>query len=196
MAMTAIVLKIGGSLTQSDAAAQLIRGLAARRPGKLLIVPGGGEFADAVRAAQSRHALGEATAHHMALLAMQMVGMILADLAPGFVIAETVDEFAAVWQRQLTPVWAPARLVLAEAAIRASWEVTSDSLAAWLAGRIGAARLVLAKSCTVPASIAANARALAAAGIVDAGFPEFVEGRSFSWQLACGADEAIRVVCS
>ena len=119
-----------------------------------------------------------------------------ADLAPGCVIAETVDEFASAWQRQLTPVWAPARMVLAEPGIRASWQVTSDSLAAWLASRVGAARLVLAKSCTVPATIASSARALAAAGVVDAGFPEFVEGRAFSWHVASSPDEAIRVVCS
>jgi dihydroneopterin aldolase len=194
--MSAIILKIGGSLTESEAAAQLIRGLAARRPQKLLIVPGGGEFADAVRAAQSRHGLDEGTAHHMALLAMQMVGMILANLAPGFVLAETVDEFASVWQRRLTPVWAPARMVLAATGIRASWDVTSDSLSAWLAGQIGAARLVVAKSCAVPPTIANNARELAAAGLVDAGFPEFVVGRGFSWHVVSGADEAIRVVCS
>ena len=156
--MSAIVLKIGGSLTESEAAGHLIRGLAARRPQKLLIVPGGGEFADAVRAAQSRHGLGEGTAHHMALLAMHMVGMILVDLAPGFVLAETVDEFASVWQRRLTPVWAPARMVLTATGIRASWDVTSDSLSAWLAGQVGAARLVVAKSCAVPATIANNAR--------------------------------------
>ena len=138
----------------------------------------------------------EATAHHMALLAMHMTGMILADLAPGFVLAETVDEFASVWQRELTPVWAPARMVLAATGIRASWDVTSDSLSAWLAGEIGAARLVLAKSCAVPDTIASNAKELAAAGVVDAGFPEFVDGRAFSWQVVCGAEEAIRVVCS
>jgi aspartokinase-like uncharacterized kinase len=132
----------------------------------------------------------------MALLAMHMVGTMLADLAPGFVVAETAGEFASAWQRELTPVWAPARMVLAATAIPASWGVTSDSLAAWLASHIGADRLVLAKSCAVPAAIAADAMALAAAGIVDPGFPGFVEGRPFSWQVACGAEEAIRLLAS
>ena len=193
--MSAIILKIGGSLIESDAAAQLMRGLEARRPQQLLIVPGGGEFADAVRAAQKRHAFGEATAHHMALLAMHMVGAMLAELASGFVLAETRDEFAAAWSRDLTPIWAPARMVLAAAEIPASWDVSSDSLAAWLASHIRASRLVIAKSCAVPATIASSARELAAAGILDAGFPGFVEDRAFSWQVASGAGEAIRVVC-
>ena len=79
--------------------------------------------------------------------------------------------------------------------IRASWEATSDSLAAWLAGQIGAERLVLAKSCAVPVAISSSAQALSAAGIVDAGFPEFVEGCAFGWRVASGPQEAIGLVC-
>ena len=90
--MSPNVLKIGGSLLESEAAGQLMRGLAARRPDRLVIVPGGGDFAEAVRAAQRRHALGEGAAHHMALLAMHMVGVALADLAPNFAIAETARD--------------------------------------------------------------------------------------------------------
>lgn len=192
--MSAIVLKIGGSLLESDAAAQLMRGLAGRRPDQLVIVPGGGDFADTVRTVQSRHALGEGAAHHMALLAMDMMGIALADLAAGFEIAETARDFAGAWRRGMVPIWAPARMVLASD-IRASWEVTSDSLAAWLAGQIGAERLVLAKSCAVPVAISSSAQALSAAGIVDAGFPEFVEGCAFGWRVASGPQEAIRLVC-
>jgi aspartokinase-like uncharacterized kinase len=107
------VLKIGGSLSESDAAARLMQGLAESRPQRLVIVPGGGELADAVRAAQARHAFSESAAHHMALLAMRMVGAMLADFAPGFVLAETVDEFSAAWQRDQTPIWAPARMLRA-----------------------------------------------------------------------------------
>jgi 5-(aminomethyl)-3-furanmethanol phosphate kinase len=194
--MSAIILKIGGSLIESDAAAQLMRGLEARRPRQLVIVPGGGEFADAVRAAQKRYAVGEATAHHMALLAMHMVGAMLAELGSGFVLAETRDEFAAAWERGLTPIWTPARMVLGAAEVPASWDVTSDSLAAWLANHIRAARLVIAKSCSVPATIASSARELAAAGIVDAGFPGFVEDGAFAWRVVSGAEEAMRAIWS
>lgn len=193
--MSATVLKIGGSLLESDAAAQLMRALAAHRPRQLVIVPGGGEFADAVRVAQVRHGFGEAAAHHMALLAMHMVGRILADFVQGFVLAQTMEEFASAWRRDLTPIWAPACLVLAETRIPPSWGVTSDSLAAWLARHIGAARLILAKSCAVPAAMANNARELAAAGIVDAGFPQLVDGQAFSWRIVSGAEEAVRTVC-
>lgn len=189
------ILKIGGSLLESEAAARLMRGLAAARPRGLLIVPGGGAFADAVRAAQKQHGFGDGTAHHMALLAMEMVGAMLASFAHGFVLAEAPDDFASAWQRERVPIWSPARMVLAATEIPASWDVTSDSLAAWLADRVGAARVILAKSCDVPPAITADAERLASAGVVDSAFPGFVAGRRFSWEIASGADEAGRRVC-
>ena len=86
-------------------------------------------------------------------------------------------------------------MVLDASDIRPSWDVTSDSLAAWLARHIGAQHLVLAKSCAVPAELSGDARALSAAGIVDAAFPGLVEDGAFSWRIACGVQEAIRLVC-
>jgi aspartokinase-like uncharacterized kinase len=188
------VLKIGGSLLESGAASRMMCELAAAPPGALLIVPGGGPFADAVRAAQKQHALSDATAHHMALLAMEMVGAVLASFAPGFVLAGTSEEFTAAWRRGLTPVWSPARMILAATEIPASWDVTSDSLAAWLASRTGAARLILVKSCEVPAAKAGDPTQLASAGVVDPAFPGFVLGRAFSWEVATGPDQALAMV--
>jgi len=187
------VLKIGGSLTASDAALRLMRGLAERRPPGLLIVPGGGAFADRVRATQAQHGLGEQAAHHMALLAMHMVAVLLADLAPGFALAEGPGQFQSAWTQGLTPIWLPAPMVMSAADIPASWDVTSDSLAAWIAERTGATRLVLVKSCTVPAQ-RDDARALAAAGVVDACFPRFVERRRFSWEVISGWEPALSLV--
>jgi 5-(aminomethyl)-3-furanmethanol phosphate kinase len=187
------VVKVGGSLTRSDAAAQLMRALAARGMRDLLIVPGGGEFADGVRTAQVRRGLSESAAHHMALLAMQMQAVALADLAPGYALAESPAQFDAAWRAGQTPVWLPAPMVLAAAAIPASWDVTSDSLAAWLAGEIDAARLLLVKSCTLTADTL-SARALVDAGVVDGCFAHFVEGGRCKWQVVSGVDAALRAL--
>ncbi len=187
----ATVLKIGGSLAESDAAAALMRRLATLRLARLVVVPGGGEYADAVRQAQRRHAFGDPVAHHMALVAMHISALQLAALAPGFVVAETPQEFERAWARKATPVWAPERMALAAPDIPQSWEVTSDGLAAWLAARIGAALLVLVKSCAVAEHMAADADALAGAGIVDASFPRFVAARGFAWRVASDVDSAL-----
>jgi 5-(aminomethyl)-3-furanmethanol phosphate kinase len=163
------VLKIGGSLARSDAAARMMRALAARRVSKLLIVPGGGEFADSVRAAQLRDGLSERAAHRMALLAMHIMAVALADFAPGFVLAENGLQFDVAWRDGKTPVWLPAPMVLAGPDIAASWDVTSDSLAAWVAGKVDA-------------------------GIVDACFARFVNGRRFVWQVVTGVEAALHAL--
>ena len=53
----------------------------ARHP--LLVVPGGAQFADAVRAHDRRFRLRPQTAHWMAILAMDQFGWALSDLIPG-----------------------------------------------------------------------------------------------------------------
>jgi aspartokinase-like uncharacterized kinase len=71
------------------------------------------------------------------------------------------------------PVWLPTQMVLSDTAIPQSWDVTSDSLAAWLAGRIGAERLILVKhvETTENALLASN---LIACNMIDRAFPKFL----------------------
>jgi aspartokinase-like uncharacterized kinase len=72
----------------------------------------------------------------------------------------------------LVPVWLPTRMVLGRSDIAESWDVTSDSLAAWLAGRLAADCLVLVKSVAVKAG--STVSALARQGIVDPALPAFL----------------------
>ena len=190
----ATVVKVGGSLAESDAAAGLMRALATRGPPQLVVVPGGGDFADAVRLAERRHPIGDHAAHSMALLAMHMSAVMLCALAPDCVVAESAADFEAAWQRGLTPVWAPERMVLAAPDVPASWDVTSDSLAAWLARVVEASRLVLVKACAVPAAMERDAAALAAAGIVDRSFPQFVAGANLQWRVVSGGGAALQML--
>jgi aspartokinase-like uncharacterized kinase len=140
------VVKVGGGLGRGagdEALRALCRALGElgeRHP--LLVVPGGAWFADAVREADSRFALPAATSHRMAVLAMQQFGWLLSELIPG--AARCADLARA---RELgaghSAVLLPAGLPLE--ALPASWEVTSDSIAAWVAGEVSAGRLVLVK---------------------------------------------------
>jgi 5-(aminomethyl)-3-furanmethanol phosphate kinase len=76
----------------------------------------------------------------MAILGMEQFGWLLSDLIPGAVLCAG---FPRVRAGQAT-VLLPAALPLDQ--LPASWEVTSDSIAAWVAGRVGAERLVLVKA--------------------------------------------------
>jgi 5-(aminomethyl)-3-furanmethanol phosphate kinase len=133
------VVKVGGGLGD-DALPALCRALGelgGRHP--LLVVPGGARFADAARDADRRFGLRAATAHRMAILGMEQFGWLLSDLIPGAERRAEVD----VARAGRTGVLLPAGLPLDE--LPASWQVTSDSIAAWVAVRVGAGRLVLIK---------------------------------------------------
>lgn len=168
------VVKLGGSLAGSDHLAGWLDALAACG-GRAAIVPGGGVFADAVRSAQPRLGFDDAAAHAMALLAMEQYGLALASLRPGFRMAASPAAIRRTLREKRVPIWAPAAMVLGAADVPASWDVTSDSLAAWLAGHIGARRLLLVKHGAAfdgPVSTFD----LAARGMVDPALPRFLAG--------------------
>jgi aspartokinase-like uncharacterized kinase len=142
------VIKVGGGLAREAGDAALralcraIGDTGARH--RLLVVPGGARFADAVREHDDRLGLQPATAHRMAILAMDQFGWLLSDLIPGGLPCTELPSARAAAARGETPVLLPAAL-LAGDPLPSSWAVTSDSIAAWVAGAWHAARLVLVK---------------------------------------------------
>jgi aspartokinase-like uncharacterized kinase len=166
------VVKLGGSLAGSEHLDGWMNALATCG-GRVIVVPGGGPFADSVRAAQESMGLQDAVAHHMALLAMEQFGRALASLKRGYRIAASVTAIHRALRDGRVAVWAPAAMVLPCNDIPASWDISSDSLAAWLAGRLGVKRLLLVKHGAAH-EWPVSAADLAARDIVDVAFPRFL----------------------
>jgi dihydroneopterin aldolase len=164
------VAKLGGSLAdRPDCGAWLAAFAASRHP--LIVVPGGGYFARGVRVAQIETSFDDAVAHRLALLAMERFGAVLAGHSERFALASSHREIEAAIGAGKIPVWLPLAMALAAPDIPASWDMTSDSLAAWLARACGAKRLLLVKSCDVAPPV--SLRALADGKIVDPLFARF-----------------------
>jgi aspartokinase-like uncharacterized kinase len=126
-----VVVKVGGSLLAHEAHLDAVLAAiaaAVRRHVRLLVVPGGGPFAEAVRDLDRRIGLSDDAAHWMAILAMDQYAHVLVDRFEGRV-----------------PVLAPSKWLRDADPLPHSWDVTSDSIAAWVAGEVGAHRLVLVK---------------------------------------------------
>ena len=174
------VIKLGGSHAFAPQLQDWIEAVAAQA-GRIVLVPGGGPFADAVRDAQARMGFDDGAAHRMALLAMEQYGCALASGRKEFASAESQAAIGRALTEKQVPVWLPTRMVLA-ADIEASWEVTSDSLAAWLAGKLGAHRLLLVKhvETSVPA---VRVQDLVARGVVDSAFPRFLPAKTPAFML-------------
>jgi aspartokinase-like uncharacterized kinase len=165
------VVKLGGSHAFSEHLAGWVEAIA-DCAGHVVVVPGGGPFADAVRDAQRKIGFSDDAAHHMALLAMEQYGCALASLNGTFVPADSLAAIRQALAAAQVPVWMPARMALAED-IPASWDVTSDSLAAWLAGQLEARQLLLVKRVGLGAATM-RLPELIARGIVDKSFSEFL----------------------
>lgn len=188
------LVKLGGSLQDEANLEQWIAMLAEQGRGRVVLVPGGGQFAEAVRAAQRRWRFDEVTAHHMALLAMEQYGRMLAGMQSHLVPAREIIEIENALAAGRVPVWMPFSMVISEHSIPASWDVTSDSLAAWLAARLGAEVLVLVKS--TPDVERETPTELSRRGLVDAAFPRTVaEFRGLlAWFCAAHPEELARAI--
>lgn len=166
------VVKLGGSYAFSSDLPGWLAAIASSA-GDIVLVPGGGPFADAVRSAQPRMGFDDDAAHHMALLGMDQYGRALAALNKRFTPAASIAGIRRALRAGNVPVWSPTEMVLKRNDIPRSWEVTSDGLAAWLACQIGARRVLLIKHVDPPPD-PIRIEDLVARGVVDRSFAAFL----------------------
>ncbi len=144
--MPECVLKIGGSLGQEVILPELCHALSEQaRRHRLLIVPGGGSFANVVRDSYNKFPIGDSAAHWMAILGMEQYGLLLADLIPDARTVRTLAEAKTWGQAGEVHVFLPYALMRQCDPLPHTWDVTSDSIGAWIAAQTGAALYVLVK---------------------------------------------------
>ena len=177
-----VVVKLGGSLINSapDIVNKLIEYSESSKGHNvsILIVPGGGIFADSIRSASKQYDIGEVAAHWMATLAMEQYGYYLIDKT-GARGVNSIDDLP-----NGVSILLPYRLLKDRDELSHSWGVTSDTIAAWVANMIGVgvdARLV--KVTDVDGVLLENelVREIGATDLldmgttcVDVGLPEFI----------------------
>jgi aspartokinase-like uncharacterized kinase len=145
-----------------------------------MVVPGGGPFADTVRQVDARIGLPDDTAHWMAVLAMDQYAHLLAARFGRGAVVTSLDEAHDTLNAGALPVLAPSRWLQQADPLPHSWDVTSDSIAAWAAGAAGARHLVLIK------------HARAAGDVVDACFSRVLPAGVTP--TIVGADRAVDVL--
>lgn len=172
-----IVIKLGGSLTTSGTLLHCLNKIEFNYPkSNLVLVPGGGLFADQVRLAQQHWQFNETIAHEMALLAMQQMALLFNGLKPNFVIEHATANILQQSKKQIT-IWSPDIIELNQSGIPASWDITSDSLAAWLARKLRASELILVKSAIIDPTLSITE--LIAQNTVDKAFDRFTKQAPF-----------------
>ncbi|MHA2299226.1 MAG: amino acid kinase family protein [Candidatus Hodarchaeales archaeon] len=107
----------------------------------VVIVPGGGCFADVVREQASKFNVGDTPAHWMAILAMNQFGYLLSKIVAGSLLCESIENVQSV-QDTAIAIWLPYLDMRAKNPFPHSWDVSSDSIAAWLAVKLGSSFFV------------------------------------------------------
>ncbi len=149
------VVKVGGSLYDLPELGPRLRRLLDRfEPAPVLLVPGGGASADAVRALDKIHGLGEEKAHWLASHALSLTAHFLSDLLcvptmvadprrlPPGITEAILDPYEFLRLDEGRPGCLPH-----------AWGTTSDAIAARAAVVAAAGRLILLKSASVPAGL-------------------------------------------
>jgi aspartokinase-like uncharacterized kinase len=139
------VIKVGGSLCENPATLKKLCSKLSEIAEKhsIVIVPGGGKFADAVRELDQKYALSADAAHRMAILGMDQFGLLLAQLIPDSCATYSLSDAKQLSERTTVPIFLPSRLMFRENPLEASWDVTSDSIAAYVASRLKADKVIL-----------------------------------------------------
>jgi aspartokinase-like uncharacterized kinase len=165
-----IVVKVGGSLLDMpDFVERLSTHLRRYSNDRPLLLIGGGGAADWVRLMDRTHRLGDETAHDLALRSLDLTAHLAAALLPESVLIDDVNSCSSVWSSRRVPILAPRLSLHSDDFLPRNWGVTSDSIAARVATRLGADELVLLKSVQAPPG--ALPEEMAARGIVDPFFP-------------------------
>ena len=183
------VVKLGGSLANSEELPHWLEVIATAGAGKVVLVPGGGPWADEVRAAQKREGFDDRVAHRKALRAMEQYGRLLAATRPEIRSCGRHRGNSRGLEIGQVPVWMPYEMVVADPSIPESWEVTSDSLAAWLADKLNASGLLLAKAFAIHEP-QPHIEEMVRRGWVDSCFPQFTASGRFRVRVLGKGDQA------
>lgn len=139
-----LIIKLGGSLIDSEYLSSWLDQLTRLKTQKICIVPGGGPFADLVREVDHKYRLNHHNAHAMAILAMQQYALVLSNTNPSYICVSNIESL--LNKQEGLYIWLPYDSVMQKCTLPHSWEVTSDSLAVWLACQCEAEHLCLVKS--------------------------------------------------
>ncbi len=128
------VVKIGGSLFPNHAVtlADKLKGTGS------CIILGGGEFANLIRRYDGEMNFSDEANHWAAIDCMDIIAKLVNDKVDSCKLAYSVDEVNDVSDEGSTPIFVVSEFLKSEDPFECSWDVTSDSIAAYVAHLLNA----------------------------------------------------------
>ena len=128
------VVKIGGSLFP-DYAIELVKKL---KNTDSLIILGGGEFANLIRQYDSTQSFSAEVTHYTAIDCMDIIAKLVDDKVDSAKLAFSIDEIDEISNEGVTPIFVVSDFLKRDDPFECSWDVTSDSIAAYVAHLLNA----------------------------------------------------------
>ena len=133
------VVKIGGSLFP-DYAIRLAKML---ENTDSVIILGGGEFANLIRRYDDEMGFSDEANHWTAIDCMEIIAKLVNDKVDSAKLAYMIDEVHEISDEGFTPIFAVSEFLKVEDPFECSWDVTSDSIAAYVAHLLNANLLIV-----------------------------------------------------
>ena len=144
-----IVIKFGGSLVKDK---KVLENLCSEIESlsenfNLLIVPGGGVFADLARSYDKRFKFSPEISHKMAILAMDQNGFLISKFFKDYIFVYDLNDLNKVKNSSNVKIFIPSKFLfeLPESELQYSWDITSDSISAYIAEKLEAEKLIILK---------------------------------------------------
>lgn len=171
------VLKLGGSLLTYAKLLPALERLRTRMTEfRMLLIPGGGAVANAIRQWQRIHALQDACSHWMAIRALTFNAQLLQSLDDRLRLVDDRTSAEQHWQSHPIAILNCEAYLLAEQPrqpleLPHHWDATSDSVAGWVAITWPADRFILLKSVDAPDDL--TLAEASRAGLIDPQLPRW-----------------------
>ena len=133
------VVKIGGSLFPNYAI-DLAKKLENTNS---LIVLGGGEFANLIRKYDSEINFSQETNHWTAIDCMDIIAKLVNDKVESTKLVYSIDDAIAISDEGFTPIFVVSKFLREDDPFECSWDVTSDSIAAYISHLLNANLLIV-----------------------------------------------------
>lgn len=133
------VVKIGGSLFPNHAM-ELAKQL---RNTNSVIILGGGEFANLIREYDDELSFSKETTHWTAIDCMDIMAKLVSDKVESTKLTYSIEKVNKISDEGFTPIFAVSEFLKNEDPFDCSWDVTSDSIAAYISHLLNAKLLII-----------------------------------------------------
>jgi len=138
------IVKIGGSLTyDAKPLLKALKSYAKENNKKIVIIPGGGEFANVVRKIDKALNISNSLSHKLAIKCMDLIGEVYAEIG-NIKAYDTLFNLKREIEKEKIAILLPSKVLLSTDIAEHSWAITSDSLSLYIGKLLDVREVIIA----------------------------------------------------